>query len=607
MSGEQIEIAEPVTTLQVETGLEQSPFPGQLLSRWLADSEKENLLTGSPLLDPIVKIHRIKQKMELFVVAPDKPWASRFFHFMATKAVIPSCSLHPELYAAVTARVGNCKDRVLIGYCSLDIPQKYGWMEKEKDFFTHQVKAGLLSERAAFGVMQLGATNKEERLASLEEKLVHYLSVFFKEEMTQYHLMAKQFICQVEDFWIKERDLFAVLKIIMRLIGFSHRLSFPSRFDPASFLLKSYKLSTNTALGPITVIGVCLAIELQTDFHLFRQNLLEDILASEQIDFAFKTKSLVRLSTQNPRHLLLYFEFFPKSESQKWVNKIHAALEKAICPMVHPLFVQRNEEELLRYSVVLANQVKSKKDVPHVAILFDRYSHREIHFSAAIVLMSSVALQSHDKWMLHIEMTPSLKLEKWRSLGDKTTKWQKELFIITGVLPTENYLRPDYTVDFFAARAQFLESLERVFGVCRDYNGAMMAEERKSYDELAMHFSQDSLKKTFFERFFCALAPAEARLIYREEILTLFEMVCTITSQKKELLFSEDRKFVVSTLARQEIFTCSSLEQKKNEILLRFELPVKEGVVWGYYFKSLCFDEKTLFGYSHPNYTGIEH
>lgn len=541
----------------------------EFLSQWLGRPERE-LLNQDHLTKAIVKIKKLQGFFEFFVVAPEKSWSSRFFHHMTTKAIVPYQQLDPRVYTAISARVGACKDRVMVGYCRIFIPQQYEWMERESHLLLGQIEKGLVSEKAAMGTMEESWAALEDKNGLISLKIDHYASFFFKEERKRFQWLAAQVLNEMGQLWIRQMPVKVVVRILLAMGAFTREM------QKSTLQLRQIAFHRQTPLGPKKMIAAVIAFRLESDFHCFKLDHFITQLYSLLPDIAVDQRGFLRVPGQHWRDVLLYGEIDPSYYDLDLIQKaITDAVHGTIYSLVHPLFVERNEEEMLRYTVLLADQVRTKKDLPHLAILFNRYDQKQIMFSAVVVAMIAKNANQEDpeEKLAHI---PQLVLEKRKSLSLQKKGLAKEFFLIQGTFSSSEYVREDFSLDFFGARQGFVEKLVMLFGPMRDYNGAVMQQEREICE--IMCEDKTGEQKLFFEKAFFAVKPAQARVVYVKEVKKLIELGYEIFSKKrKHSLFIDKQKHFSVYLgvgARDE-----DLAQK--ETLLTFSFQWKEELICG--------------------------
>ena len=72
-------------------------------------------------------------------------------------------------------------------------------------------------------------------------------------------------------------------------------------------------------------------------------------------------------------------------EMKQLKSKLPQEILRRIETVLHPVFMPRNDEELIRNLIVLNNQIKYKRDLPQVSIHYDLQSAAELTFTVILV------------------------------------------------------------------------------------------------------------------------------------------------------------------------------------------------------------------------------
>jgi hypothetical protein len=233
---------------------------------------------------------------------------------------------------------------------------------------------------------------------------------------------------------------------------------------------------------------------------------------------------------------LLYLEVEGEVDLKLLKEKLAEEIKNGIERVMHPIFMPRNEEEVMRNIITLSNQLKFPRDLPQVIISFDQQTDEELWFTVTVLrLKGEKDLPLQDLFM---HKNPQMKFcpDRVKQVGLLRKKTPKEATVAHIKLPVYPFLRADHSVDLFKARHDVVLSLQKVLGEFRDYNGGMIAKQHEQFLALK-NLLPDLGKKeeVLLEKFFHSLYPIELRSLFHPAPLkTLFLMLVDLMAGKQE-------------------------------------------------------------------------
>jgi len=203
-------------------------------------------------------------------------------------------------------------------------------------------------------------------------------------------------------------------------------------------------------------------------------------------------------------------------------------LKDSIGHLMHPVFMPRNEEEVMRNVFSLSSQIKYISDLPQVFITFDEQTYSHLFFTVILVRIikpDDLPLQEiFDEADTLLEFIP----DRSKMVGMIRKKYPKEANIFRVRLPIRRFLRQDHSIDLTKARSGVVEELTAVLGEFRDFNGGMISKQ----NELLCNFrdlliaSHVKFNDLLLENFFYSITPVIMRTVLEpESLMTLFVMM----------------------------------------------------------------------------------
>jgi len=190
--------------------------------------------------------------------------------------------------------------------------------------------------------------------------------------------------------------------------------------------------------------------------------------------------------------------------------------------LIHPLFMPRNDEDLLRFSLQLCNQLDDGLSSPQMAIFFGNQTAEILCFSVILARMVEKhcpttlldSLKNQDNTVFEcadVEM-------RYPPCSEKHIR--KEVISFTAKLPKDPYLRSDYAIDVLQARQEIVRQIQEIYGPVRDYNGGLLETQLRA-EQLFLTSLGDlgqrelDLAKTFFH----AITPTLMQIILDTTLL----------------------------------------------------------------------------------------
>jgi hypothetical protein len=195
--------------------------------------------------------------------------------------------------------------------------------------------------------------------------------------------------------------------------------------------------------------------------------------------------------------------------------------------LIQPVFMPRNEEEIMRNILTLGNQIRFLRDIPQVFISFDEQTHHHLFFNVIFVRVLKETDRTIEESFRHSESFLEYIHDRTKTIGYLRKKYPKEATVCRLKLTKEQFLRRDHSIDLYKARQVVASEISRVFGDVRDYNGGMISKQNE-----LLAFVQDLLKDSvnynelLLENFFYSLNPVIMRTVLEPEAFkTLFLML----------------------------------------------------------------------------------
>ncbi|MDJ0652012.1 MAG: peptide ABC transporter substrate-binding protein [Simkaniaceae bacterium] len=199
-------------------------------------------------------------------------------------------------------------------------------------------------------------------------------------------------------------------------------------------------------------------------------------------------------------------------------------IETRIQVLVPTLFMQRNEEEMMKNLLVLRKEAYAVQDTPQVMILYDQHTTQEITFTiilARVKKKDDPRIQDVVKLNKENENYIQGQVYSLEDLPEERTI-EGNIFQIR-LKNLSRFQKKNGSIDYFLSRKQIVACLQASLGEIRDYNGGLFFMQDKKLEELKKLFPEEAAHS--FERlktFFYSLRPIEEQATLPIELLTHF-------------------------------------------------------------------------------------
>ncbi|MDR2539977.1 MAG: hypothetical protein LBC45_05245 [Chlamydiales bacterium] len=271
-------------------------------------------------------------------------------------------------------------------------------------------------------------------------------------------------------------------------------------------------------LGFEKVLGVFLIIHLLNDDEQFEQVHCMRMIESCFSDFHYIEGSY--FSYEEGRIHLIYLELKKKDGSEissqelkKLNEKLIDEVENGIHSLMHPLFIPRNEEEVMRNVILLSKQLRYFRDIPQVIINFDEQLETDLLFTVILVRARQILDPSIQQLFSHSSLI--FIPDRIKQVGMLRKKYPKEASVFRLRIASRSFIRSDHRVDLFQARQFVAKELKKVIGEFRDFNGGMITKQYECFSELKkMCCRLKKQEKLLLEYFFHSIYPKELSAIF---------------------------------------------------------------------------------------------
>ncbi len=475
--------------------------------------------------------------------------ACNFFYDMISRWLLPQKRVNVELFFASDVRLPHLSDDLLcVAEIVVHLKSASDVEEVKRNIHAveTEIRLGVVSNYHARRILEFKGLSADGKTAMIQEKISSLIQSHSKDFDQGIFSQMQHFLVSVREDFKNLRDYHHISRIISNLHSLRKFIQqnvrgYPNKRHVIFKFLKTKLTSGSQREKP--VLGILAGLNFLREHEVFEtahlmnaiQKNLNGVRAVDGSAFVDKAEDAVQT---------LYLEIekadgtdFNLEEIQLLKISLPDQIKNHIEQLTHPIFMPRNEEEVLRNIMALSRQLRFVGDMPQIVISFDEQKGDDLHFT--IILVRVVLENAPGLKELFLQSRTRLKYipDRIRRVGHLRKRYVKEATVFRTTLPSENFLRLDHSVDLYKARQFVLGEVSHIVGKVRDYNGGMIYKLNESLSALKAALGK-TVDPILLEKFFYAIVPIEMRSGLETEplkqfFLTLLQAMKTDTIQKK--------------------------------------------------------------------------
>lgn len=527
------------------------------------------------------RVRRFEEKWPLMVWSPPQPLpfnmsflvlsryrsnSFKFFFDMISRWLVPGKRLNVVLVYASDFRIAELGPQTYT-ICEvmihLENQDELVEIHRNLPIIESEIKLGLESAYYARRILEVRGLAADEKTAQIQEHIAHLVKklprVFESDVFSEIqHLLVS---CRAE--FKEARSVHHLSRIISVNYVFCRLLRKSQIEAPQKryLLLKVMNGRLRTPAGQKKVLGVVVGVNILREKEVFEESHLLRALHTHLPGIQLVEGSSIANRRDSEKLCTLYLEIeksngteFSLQEIRDLRRDLPADLKGRIEQPMHPLFNPRNEEEIMRNVLALANQIKFVRDIPQVYVSFDEQTYSHLFFTVILVRV----LRPKDPPVEDLFRDSNLEYihDRCRFVGLTRKKYPKEATVFRLKLDKEDFLRHDYSIDLSEARQRVVAELISVVGEIRDYNGGMISKQNELLATLRQIVQREGYTDSLLlDNFFYSLTPVIMRSVMEPIALKrLYLMMIAVfnsavpATERLQLAIQEDPEFLYATI-----------------------------------------------------------
>lgn len=593
-------------------------FDPKWQSERLRDSVRKKLLSQLP----IVKTTHRDRLMCFYALFRYRANAFKFFFDLVSQWLVPGKRLNVILVYAADFQLPELGDDIFT-VCEVIIQiedlKDIELIQRNFPIIETEALLGIESEYYARKILEVRGISPDQKTSMIQQRIAIILSrlpgVFSAEVFTEMqHILV---LCD-EDFK-NQRSVSHLSRLIVGQYLFRRQLlNLIKEFaHKRHVLVKCFKASVNFPNGKKNVLAIIIGFNFLRGKEIFEQrHLLQAIKryipSAEAIDQTFFTNR-----RGGEKIMTIYIEIekpdnkkFLPEEVRKLKNHLPDDLQSHIGHLLPPVFMPRNEEEIMRNILALSDQLKYLKDIPQVFISFDEQTDRNLFFTVIVLRIfhkeaESIAdqIRRSDTFLRYIH-------DRAKIVGSLRLKHPKEATVFRLKFCKDSFLRGDHSIDLYKARQAVVNELTRAIGEFRDFNGGMIAKQNELLIEVKALFAKEGVKynEIFLEDFFYSLAPVIMRTVLESHAFkSLFHLLLESlnegisSDQKVRVKWRQENHFIYLMTVSTNWATLDEISRILHKInhgstdLVQGYVKTAEFICMGYVYRSMDVKKQDQF------------
>ena len=472
--------------------------------------------------------------------------ACNFFHDMVSKWLLPQKRVNVELFFASDVRLPHLSEDILsVAEIVIYLKSAQDVEEVRRNLHTieTEIRLGVVSNYHARRILEFKGLSADGKTAMIQEKIGSLIQSHSKDFDRGIFMQMQQFLVTCRPEFKNARDYHHISRIISNL--YSLRKVIKQNIEAAGAKrhvnIKFLKTRLEAPKGGVErpVLGILVGLNFLNDQERFEMEHLVGAIKKH-----LPAVSLVSDSPFMDREgsvQTLYVEIEKKGDFT--LDEIHLLrtllpeqIKGGIERLAHPVFMPRNEEEVLRNIMTLSRQLRFVTDIPQAILSFDAQKGDDLCFTVILARTTIEGAPSIPDLFAKSPAGVRFFTDRVRRVGHLRRKYIKEAAVLRALIPNKSFLREDRSIDLYKAREHLLVAVSGAIGEVRDFNGGMIHKQGELLSSLKSSLGRLSEPQNLLiEKFFYCLMPMEMRTVLETEPLKQLFLLL-LQSKKTDLL-----------------------------------------------------------------------
>ncbi|WP_420422283.1 hypothetical protein [Simkania sp.] len=486
--------------------------------------------------------------VSFFLLCQDQPGLGTFFYEMVTRSLPGKETLF---------FLSEVDETYIVAELEMRFQSRMKWeqVKGHVEVLKHELMVGLRSPYHANRILELKGMTLEEKRIRVQERVAKTLQRFPEKFDYDFFSLVQHYFIRSHQESLRFHEVRQISENLAGLYQLKRKLrqKIEENSGRRHLFVKVRKRWLHHPFGSRQVLGVSVGLNFLREHEVFSEKHLLKAIQALIPGVEHFAESVYEYEDGEYPILLLYME----------INSHEQALLKRELPLVlkgrvehlqRPLFMPRNEEEVMRHVVTLGGQLKFSRDLPQIILSFHGQTDKKLYFTVILARVLLPHLESAEELLEKLgHLHP--QVERVKKIGMLRKKYFKEALVFKVELRLTDFLRDDQSVDLYKARLFVLKELEKVVGEVRDYNGGMISKQNEVLSALHELLGAEAQRHgLLLDNFFHALYPVEKRsLVPPQDLKTFFTLLLEVLYKRRKFLtLRQDAFYLVMEVADKE-------------------------------------------------------
>ncbi len=508
-------------------------FPDPFFFDHLDEERQEEALSVFDRTLPLLKWSLSHDKLSLFFVCQNRLNIGKIFYDMIHQWLLPGQRLTVSFFFTTDFRFANLSSQLytlaeMVVQLNADVDAQL--LKHNLQIIETEIRLGLISFYHTNRILEVHSVRSNEKQTHIQEKILELIQK--RPDEIDYDIFGEMqhFFVMSQDEFKAERETHHLSRLITLFYLFrkSIQRSLDKEKDVRHIRLKIHPVNLHLPWGMKRVLGICVGLNFLKPNELFEERHFVKALKNAMPSYVNPVPNSFFVNEGGGEEIhTLYLEIekddgsgFSKEEVRSLRLSLPGELKRSIEVALKPLFMPRNEEEVIRHIVTLAKELRFVKDLPQVILSFDEQLDQKLCFTVILVRILFPDTPSIQEKFAEHETLLTFVPDRVKRLGMLRKKYPKEACVFRVRISSDQYVRDDDSLDLFKARQSVIQELQKVVGEVRDYNGGMIAKQIELLATLKQSFEVlPQTDELLLESLFHSLFPIEMRSILSVEFV----------------------------------------------------------------------------------------
>lgn len=532
---------------------------------------------------PLVKAELCEKapgNISFFVLSRYRQNAFKFFFELISSWLIPGKRLNVVLIYAADFKMPTYSQGIYT-ICEVIIQvesnEELLSIKKNLPTIETEILLGIESQYYARRILEVKGMKADSKTASIQEDIAYILKKYPTKFTYELLTEMQHLLVITRDEFKAAREYRHLTRIVVLNFLFRQHLKEVIQSNPGKRFItrKLFLTKIQTEKGKKTVLAVLVGVNFLKEKEFLDKSHLVDAI-KKYVPEAQAVSSSFFLNKKGSESVSTFYLEMEKSNQQPFTiaeikllkEELPNELRERISQYLPPVFMPKNEEEIMRNVLSLSSQLKYITDHPQAFITFEKQTEYHLYFTVLVVRVLQPGVQSLQEMFKSKPTSLQYIHDRCKSLGLLAKKYTKEATVFSVFIDKSKFLRSNQSIDLGKARQEVVSQLELVIGKFRDYNGGLLSKQNQTLENLK-ECMDDSLRYTSLqlENFFFSLTPVRLRTILDPKILKkMFVLLVSLEGNEEEVTIEFDDAAVYLAFKTENMAKKESIEHLLIEL-----------------------------------------